>query len=99
MSERDIVVKTFEAKLDGWHRALDDLDADAATIDETRRDAYRTTVQDIRNQVQQLEKQFTVMKHSTTDDWQDLHAALNVAWGDFETDAKAALRQVTGVDY
>ncbi len=99
MSQRDIIVAKIKAQLDGWNRTLDKLEANTENIATNNRDRYRATLQDIRDQVQQLEKKCMVLKNSTTDAWQDLMAGNELAWREFEDGAKSSLKKITGIDF
>ena len=99
MSKRDLFVENLKRKLDGWNAELDRLESKADAIDAQSRERYRTTVQEVKEQVQQLEKKYLVLKNSTADAWQDLRSGFELAWQDFEAGAKAALKKVTGKNY
>lgn len=97
MSERDAVVASYTAKLEGWYRTVDNLADDIASRDPRQREHHKATIQDISNHLQQLEKQVRVMNHSTRDAWRDLQAGVESNWQAFETAAKATLKRITGV--
>jgi len=99
MSKRDLFVENLKRKLDGWNAELDRLESKADAIDAQSRERYRATVQEVKEQVQQLEKKYLVLKNSTADAWQDLKSGFELAWQDFEAGAKAALKKVTGNKY
>ena len=99
MSKRDLFVENLKRKLDGWNAELDRLESKADAIDAQSRQRYRTTVREVKEQIQQLEKKYLVLKNSTEDAWQDLKSGFELAWQDFEAGAKSALKKVTGKNY
>jgi len=99
MTQRDRFVENLKRKLDGWNAELDRLEAKADAIDARSRDRYQATIQEVKDQVQQLEMKFMVLKNTTTDAWQDLKTGLEGAWNEFETGAKEALKKITGEDH
>lgn len=99
MSKRDLFVENLKRKLDGWNTELDRLEAKADAVDTQSRERYRATLQEVKEQVQQLEKKYLVLKNSTADAWQDLKSGVELAWQDFEAGAKAALKKITGKNY
>lgn len=99
MSKRDLFVENLKRKLDGWNTELARLESKADAIDAQSREHYRNTVQEVKEQVQQLEKKYLVLKNSTADAWQDLKSGFELAWQDFEVGAKSALKKITGKNY
>jgi len=99
MSRRDDFVENLKRKLDGWNSELDKLEAKTDAIDAQSRERYRSTVREVKEQVQQLEKKYLVLKNSTEDAWQDLKSGFELAWKEFETGAKSALKKITGKSY
>jgi len=99
MSRRDDFVENLKRKLDGWNSELDKLEAKTDAIDAQSREHYRSTVQEVKEQIQQLEKKYLVLKNSTEDAWQDLKSGFELAWKEFETGAKSALKKITGKSY
>lgn len=99
MSKRDLFVENLKRKLDGWNAELDRLEVKADAMDAQSRERYRATVQEVKEQVQQLENKYLVLKNSTADAWKDLKSGFELAWQDFEAGAKSALKKVTGKNY
>ena len=98
MNQRDQFVENLKRKLDGWNAELDRLEAKADAIDARSRDRYQETIQEVKDQVQQLEMKFMVLKNTTMDAWKDLKSGFERAWNEFEPGAKEALKKVTGED-
>lgn len=99
MSKREIVVEKLESKVEGWRTELQRLEENAKTIDEVSRDRYLHSIQEMQDQVQQLEKKIGVLKNSTIDAWQDLKKGTELAWSEFEAEARKTLKEVTGINY
>ena len=99
MLEREVVVEKFESRLEGWRAELQRLEQNAKTIDELSRDRYLDTIQEMKEHVQQLEKKIRVLKNSAIDAWQDLKTGTELAWREFEAEAKKTLKEVTGIKY
>ena len=99
MSNREVVVEKLESKLEGWRAELHRLEENAKTIDKLSRDRYLSTIRGMTDHVQQLEKKIRVLKNSTIDAWQDLKTGTELAWSEFEAEAKKTLKEVTGIKY
>ncbi|BBO66111.1 hypothetical protein DSCA_00410 [Desulfosarcina alkanivorans] len=99
MPKREIFVEKFKAKLDGWSAELDRLESKSDAIDFKNRARYRATIQEVKGQIQQLDKKLMVLKNTTTDAWQDLKKRTELAWNEFESGGKEALKKVTGNNY
>lgn len=99
MGTREDCTHSFMAKLHGWRSHLSSLAEGSQSIGPQQKDRFRSTIQRLSDQIQHLEKKVLVLENAADDSWRDLSRHVEDAWKDFQADAKASLKSLTGKEY